>query len=76
MFNMKFLKSIKEALDSKAVLSTKKSEELIESLATKELKIKQKKSLALYLILYKNYFLSSYLFSFTSLFNYTIIKGK
>ena len=40
MFNMKFIQSIKDALNSKQILNSQKSEELIESLATKELKIK------------------------------------
>ena len=40
MFNMKFIQSIKDALNSKQILNSQKSEELIESLATQELKIK------------------------------------
>ena len=40
MFNMKFIQSIKDALNSKQILNSQKSEELVESLAAKELKIK------------------------------------
>ena len=40
MFNMKFIQPIKDALNSKQILNSQKSEELVESLAAKELKIK------------------------------------
>ena len=40
MFNMKLIKSIKDALNSKSNLDPKSGEELMESLANKELKIK------------------------------------
>ena len=40
MFNMKLIKSIKEALNSKSNLNRQNGDELMESLANKELKIK------------------------------------
>ena len=40
MFNMKLIKSIKDALNSKSNLNSKDSDELMNSLATKEFKIK------------------------------------